>query len=100
MNEVFEFQSFLAKSGMVGYSYSDAQYLLNAARICARQAGIPLAGLGATYLASVGAVSVPVVGALPGWVAGGLAGFFGGTAACVLARASMKPYLDEILRNR
>ena len=99
-SEIREFQQSLLSNGIVGYSYDDLSYLLNAAKICARTAGIPMAGAGAVMGAAAGSVTIPGVGAIPGWVAGALAGFAGGTLTCTIARAGMKPALDEILRNR
>ena len=100
MNETLEFQNFLARNGVIGYSYSDAEYLLNVAKLCAKTSGIPLAGVGGVALAGAGSIAIPGVGAVPGWIVGALAGFVGGTTACVIARAGMKPALDQILHGR
>ena len=99
MNEIETLRYQLMRNGIIGYSYSDLEYLLKVAKICAAQGGIPLAGVGAVGLAGAGSVMIPVVGAIPGWVAGALAGFVGGTVTCTMGRMALKPELDRILSD-
>lgn len=91
-------QNGLAHNQLVGYSRDDLQYLANVVKICAKQAGIPMAGAIGVATASAGAVAVPGVGSVPGWVIGALSGFVGGTVACTVSRASLKRQLDELLK--
>jgi hypothetical protein len=100
MDNIPKFQYWLLQNGAVGYSHSDAQYLLNVAQLCAKTAGIPAGAAAGLFLAGAGSVTVPGVGAVPGWLVGALAGFVGGTTACVIQRGAMKPALDQLLEDR
>ena len=91
-------QDGLVHNQLVGYSRDDIEYLANVVKICAKQAGIPMAGAVGVATAGAGAITVPGVGAVPGWVVGALSGFIGGTVACTVSRASLKRQLDELLR--
>jgi hypothetical protein len=81
------------------YNPSDRLYLYQVAKLCFKQAGLPLGATVGVAMSGVGAVTLPVVGAVPGYVAGFLAGAFGGTAACVMGRMSFKRDLDQLLQD-
>jgi len=80
-----------------GVGDSESETLMKLAKICAKTAGIPMAGAGAVALSGVGAVTLPLVGSVPGYVAGALAGFVGGTTACMIARRSTAEHVKQIL---
>ena len=98
MNEIEKFRNDLLREGVIGYSSSQLQYLLNVAKLCAKQNGLPTAAATAILTAGAGSVMIPGVGAVPGWVAGALAGFVSGTMTCTIARGSLKPQLDQLVR--
>lgn len=81
------------------YNPSDRMYLYQVAKLCAKQAGLPLGLAIGGAMSSVGSVTLPVVGAVPGYVAGFLAGAIGGTTACVIGRMSFKKDLDQLLQD-
>ena len=81
------------------YSPNDRMYIYQVAKLCAKQAGIPLGAATGVAMSGVGSVTLPLVGAVPGYVAGFLAGAIGGTVACTIGRMSFKRDLDNLLDN-
>lgn len=97
-NELHQFQYHLMRNGL-NYDYDDVKYLFSVAKQCAKTFGVASGLTAGTMMAGAGSVTIPGVGAVPGYVAGFLAGMVGGTAICTLQRASMKPGLDQLLRD-
>lgn len=100
-HEVMDFAESMKRLGVdiTAYNANDKMYLLKVAKLCAKQAGIPVGAAIGIATAGAGSVTLPVVGAVPGYVAGFLAGFVGGMAACIIARVGMKRDLDKILQE-
>ncbi len=97
--EMVDFQRRMLDVGLV-YQEADLAYLLQVAKRCSREAGVPMGAASGAMTAGVGAVTVPGVGAIPGWVAGALAGYLTGTVMCTVVRGSMKKELDALVQNK
>jgi hypothetical protein len=96
-----EFAANTRKMGVdiMGYNPNDRIYLYKVAKLCAKQAGLPLGITSGVAMSGVGSVTIPVFGAVPGYLAGFLAGAFAGTLTCTMVRLSMKRDLDRLLND-
>lgn len=84
---------------ITGYDKQDLHYLWKVAKLCSKQAGLPLGLAVGAATSGAGTVTIPLLGAVPGYIAGFLAGSVGGTFACTLSRFSIKQALDQLLSD-
>ncbi len=86
MSEV-SFVAFQREILKLGFLPQDHDTLWTIARRCARQTGLPLAGMGAVGTAALG----------PGAALGFLAGLATGTASCTAVTASMRTEMQKLI---
>lgn len=85
---------------ITGYSKNNLRYLLNVAKMCSKQSGVPagvMVGIGGAAIG--GTVTLGTL-TIPSYAAGFLAGFIGGTVNCMIGRSAIKPALDSILSTQ